>query len=354
MPGSPSYLLSAGGHPTSYCYRANVQWAAQAVIDVISFAFGGIPGVLLEQFVENSETGDSADLGSALPTFFLPRNAHSLQDAIQFGGYTTDESQDHLGVAPDFLCGDGIYLPYWFNNAAQKVTVGNWTFVNEGGAEGQPGFYLALYAGDDGNGGQAGFLEAYDTWLHLGHATVPTFTQFYQAVLNANVGASFDFSNNKVNTYTTQSGVTIQFTASSSSQIVGTTAMSPAPADNQTFAAGTIMQSDNASALITIRNPVLGTAITLDMRDSHHPRRTSESGQVQTGGQEVWVNFNYGNGSGDFAQPYRNLHSALSGSGTGIAPTVVKMMAGSETETITLSQPVTLVAVGGPVTISSQ
>jgi hypothetical protein len=68
--------------------------------------------------------------------------------------------------------------------------------------------------------------------------------------------------------------------------------------------------------------------------------------------QEVWINFSYGNNSGDFAQPYRSLATATNAFASPFPPKRFKIMAGTTQESITLNQPVTLIAVGGPVTIS--
>ena len=353
--GSPSYLITAGGRPTSFCYRADIQVGGQAILAALSGAFAGVPGVALELFAQNALNGDSADLGAAMPTSFMPTGlGHSMADMIQFGGYTTDESQIHMGVAPDFACGDDLYLPPWIANDPNNVTVGNWTFVNKGGAAGQPGFYLAIYAVDNGNGGKAGFLEAFDTWLHPTFSSPPSFTDFREAVLAANASNNLLLGYNQVSTYGTRSGTTIQFTVSPTSQILFTTALDPAPPSNDSFGAGTVIQSDHASGLIVLSNPYLGTSITLDMRDMRHPRRTSETGEVDYAGEEVWVNFNYGNNQGDFAQPYRSLAAAAATFNTPTPAKTVKLMSGAEHEPITLSHPVQLIAVGGPVTIYGQ
>ena len=155
-----------------------------------------------------------------------------------------------------------------------------------------------------------------------------------------------------MNTYYTQSGDTIQFTISPDSQILSTTQLAPPPPSNGSFAAGTIINSAQGSGLVVISNPALGTSITLDLRDQSHPRRISETGEVEYGGQEVWINFNYGNNTGDFAQPYRSLQAATSAFNSPIPANTFKIVAGTEREPITINKPVRLVAVGGPVTIS--
>jgi hypothetical protein len=352
---SPSYLITAGGHPTTYCYRADIMAAPDVILAAISAALAGLPAVVAEQILQNALTGQAPDLGSAMPSSFMPTGSgHFMSDMIQFGEYTTDESQIHMGVAPDFVCGDSIYLPPQIANDPNNVTNGNWTFVNQGGPSNGPGFYLAIYQVDNGNGGQCGFMEAYDTWIHPMFFSTPAFDQFIQNVLAANPSINLQFGNNQANSYVTQSGDTIQFTISPYSHILSTTQMTPAPAYNGNFASGTVLNSGQGSGLVVISNPSLGTSITLDMRDMWHPMRTSETGQVEYGGQEVWVNFNYGDNAGDFAQPYRTLANATNGFGSAFPATVFKIMAGTESESITINRPVKLVAVGGPVTIRGQ
>jgi len=353
--GSPSYLITAGGHPTTYCYHADLQLPAQAVVAAVSVLLPLIPSSDLQSLVDKAQNGDPADLGSAMPTSFMNTGSgNNLGDMTQLGEYTTDESISHMGVAPDFACGDPIYLALWIRVAFDNVTYGNWTFVNNGSDGNSSGFYLAIYLVDDNNGGKCGFLEAYDTWLHPNAFFPPAFDEFTQNVLAANPSVNLQFGNNQVNTYYTQSGDIIQFTISPDSHILSTTQMTPAPASNGSFAAGTIINSAQGSGLIVISNPALGTSITLDMRDMWHPKRISETGDVEYGGQEAWINFNYGSNLGDFAQPYRSLRSATNSFGSGYPPTTFKIMAGSEHESITISQPVKLVAVGGPVTIYGQ
>ncbi len=91
---------------------------------------------------------------------------------------------------------------------------------------------------------------------------------------------------------------------------------------------------------------------TLDMRDYLHPRRTSESGEIEAPGPEVWVNFNYtGSGiTGDYGDPFRTLAEArdkVAAGGT------VKIMPGPKNEVITISKRMTIRAVPGPTTIGS-
>jgi hypothetical protein len=285
-----------------------------------------------------------------MPTLFLPTDqGFTLSDIIQFGEYTTDESKSHLCVAPDFACGDSIRIPVAIANDLGNVRNGNWTFVNRGGAAGQPGYYLAIYTVDNGDGVQAGLLEAYDTWR-----SPLTFDQFVTNVQAANPSLNLQLGNNQPNSYVTQSVQSITFSISPRSQILSTSELSPAPASNGQFTAGTILNSDQTSGLVVISIPSLGTSITHDMRDLNNISRTDENGTVEYGGQEVWVNFNYGSNQGDFAQPYRSLHDATKALAAPHPARVFRIIAGSEHESITINQPVTLTAVGGQVEIIGQ
>jgi len=65
--------------------------------------------------------------------------------------------------------------------------------------------------------------------------------------------------------------------------------------------------------------------------------------------RETWVDFSYtGNETGEFATPFNTLQK-----GVNFAPpgTIVKIKAGSTPETLQLIKPVTIEAIGGPVTI---
>ena len=308
---------------------------------------------------------------------------------IQFGTFylkgeveRNEELAYHMGVAPDFACGDPIYIPPLYKTARISampspsdptvVVDGAWTFVNAGvvtdsnGNTNGPGFFLAIYHVDNGHGGECGFLEAYDTWLHP-YSIVPTsFEGFQRDVKRANTGIQLQFGNSEQNSYTTQSGQAIVFTVSPHSDIISTSdEMEPAGYKDK-FTHGTIIDSEQGSAYVTIRNPnavnprtgTLGTTIILDMRDQFHPRRISESGEMETGGvpYEVWVDFGYtGNISeGDFYAPFKTLTEALEQVAEG---GTINILNGTtpETPTIPLAAPkaqkFTIRAVPGPVTI---
>ena len=112
---SPSYLISAGGAPATYAVNPH----SYAVID----------GEKVYQ-----------QLGAAVTTTFMPTgfNFKDARDLIQFGSFSRRhkrvtrwkppfldpfetntvriENVENYGVAPDFACGDRLYLPSWVNN----------------------------------------------------------------------------------------------------------------------------------------------------------------------------------------------------------------------------------------------
>jgi hypothetical protein len=325
--GSPSYLITAGGHPTSYCYQTRTPGGPQ---------------------------GQSADLGSAMPTTFMPTGIGlTLDSMIQFGLYTTldDDTppvKTHMGVALDFACGDVVFRTADMDNAPPEDRHGPWIFLDRG-HPGQeiPGYYLALY---DGSvfGDHVALLEAFDTWLN----PVLSFDQFKSAVLG--LYGSTRFSATATNTYVTRSGQVIQFTISPISGIAYT-------GFDGEFAYGDIMQSAQGSGVITIQNPRLGPgSIILDMHDAFNPTRT-ELGVVERGGvqahEEVWVDFNSpafvpSGPDGDFYHPFKTLAEAVAVVTDG---GTIKIMPGTTAETLIQSNKrVNLVAPIGGVNIGGR
>jgi hypothetical protein len=78
------------------------------------------------------------------------------------------------------------------------------------------------------------------------------------------------------------------------------------------FLSGTVMNS-LADGVVEITNHFLGSKITLDMSDQWHPRRTSETGEVEEAGSnhEVWVNFGWtGPSEGNFFRPFNTITAA--------------------------------------------
>jgi hypothetical protein len=91
----------------------------------------------------------------------------------------------------------------------------------------------------------------------------------------------------------------------------------------------------------------------MDMADQWHPRRTSESGEVEEAGNnhEVWVDFGWhGPTEGDFFHPFNTIADAVAAVADG---GVIKMMPGTtnETQLIHNSKRIRLVAPIGSVTI---
>ena len=87
------------------------------------------------------------------------------------------------------------------------------------------------------------------------------------------------------------------------------------------------------------------------MSDKWHPRRTSETGEVEEAGDnhEVWVDFDWtGLMEGDFYRPFNTLAGALAAVADG---GVIRIMPGSTRETPVIKKRVTLVAPIGGVTI---
>jgi hypothetical protein len=362
--GSPSYLISAGGNPSFFAYRADI--------------------------VGVGHPGDSPDLGLAMPTIFLPSVdcrpsppgfGTTLTDLIQFGRASTDLKTVNLGVASNFACGGPIYLPDAFEPANHVgdptlVADGNWTFINRGGDGSRPGYYLAIFRVSSNvppSIDNFGFLEAYDTLLNFPGLT---FVQFQAAVKATNPSIVLQFGNDQVNTYITQADHRIQFTLSQHSTIISTSDEPDQSVYTNTFAHGSIINSEQVgvvnsvsspatgSGLITISNPAVGT-ITLDMRGRsaagdplfgiHHPIRTSETGEVEGAGanQEVWVDSNYPGTAptaGDFGDPFRTLGNAINAVTVGGTVRIVNVN-GPENPPVIYTKRMTLRAAQVPVTL---
>jgi hypothetical protein len=96
--------------------------------------------------------------------------------------------------------------------------------------------------------------------------------------------------------------------------------------------------NSRAEAIVDISNPGLQTKVTLDMSDPKHPKRTSETGEVEEAGSnnEVWVDFDWGGPEeGDFFHPFKTI----AGAAAAVAdPGVIKIMPGSTHERPFLSK----------------
>jgi hypothetical protein len=305
--GSPSYLISAGGRPTNYSGVATVQ---------VHELVGGITG----------KAGAEADRGVALPTTFMPTNAAdsirepNLDDLIQLGKFGTDSTvTNNMGVAPDFACGEFIYIPPDYTNdfGYEPLFIGDfviakplhWTFIDHGANFNilRPlsvgGYYLAIYRfADDPDKPSKGFVEIYDTALHPGitfhdfvfggHGLTGVLTKYG---LNPSFLLFAGFGS-RIFQYETQSKQKIVFSISGRSSDILSTSEVPDSGDGckGKFACGTILNSEQGSGIIDITNPALGSTIRLDMHDQsthddplfglHHPSRRSESGAVESAG----------------------------------------------------------------------
>src|SRR5260370_14520805 len=96
---SPSYLISAGGHPSDYAYAADFPFPISLIVDAL-----GVVGVNL--------ISKSDDLGVAVPTTLMPTAVvpaaagepaplHSRAQLIRF----YDPSGENLCLWRDFACG---------------------------------------------------------------------------------------------------------------------------------------------------------------------------------------------------------------------------------------------------------
>ena len=367
--GSPSYLITAGGAPSS-------------------FAIDPGPSLLVEEGRKKSEQ----QLGVAVPTSFMPTGIidpgtqNSAKDLIQFGAFSEGFSfvQDgelvqssptvaNYGVAPDFACGHKMNLPSWVLGDGQAD--GQFLFINRGSpvplpnvVTEPPGFYLAIF-----NEGEFPFLEAFDTWLHRD----VTFQDFKRRVKETNQNIRIE--NNVPFSYTTQNGnrllcviwkdgkrendavhgariLSIEYGAGNPVVRDPHDRLGDAGNITDRFLNGTILNS-TGEAKIEISNPSFESpgTIALDMDDQWHPKRTSETGEVEEAGfnNEVWVNFGYdGPSEGDFFRPFNNIAAAAAAVADG---GVIKIVPGWTTEkpSFLRKKRIRLVAPIGGVTIGA-
>lgn len=302
---SPSYLITAGGAPGI--------WA-------IDPKFAGIV------MPDNDQ-----QKGVAVTTSFIPTTGFAGQDIIYvkatnfiqlscFSDVAPPSEEDensvmNYGVAPDFACGHQIYLPSW---TGISLGASGFQFADHSAMVDEapiPGFYLAVLQ-DDG----MAVLEAFDTWLHPG----VTFEKFKTGVINRNGGLKL--KSNVQATYVTTNGSRIEFViwrnherggARFGAQVLSVVYGSDAPdaigdagSMPNHLLNGTILRS-GPSAVIRINNT--GMQIKLDMSDKWHPRRTDESGLVDSAGanEEVWADFEWnGPSEGDVCRPYSTVAAA--------------------------------------------
>ncbi|HEY2495478.1 MAG TPA: hypothetical protein VGK24_00285 [Candidatus Angelobacter sp.] len=310
---SPSYLITAGGEPAQWALDPN---------------FGPF------------HPGKEQQLGVAMPTTFMPTGQSAgygtqniAQNLIQFSHFSEvydPPEVKNYGVAPDFMCGFKIHTPRWlFIQDAVDLDLNDGLFFVDRGSSFVfsppgpdnyvpaatagliPGFYLAIY-----KDGDYALLEAFDTWLHPD----VTFPAFKSEVSSKNPSLNL----RSPGEYTTFFGTKISFVINpSGASVTGVTYSAENPTDSHgdagnvtgPFLNGTILNSI-AEAVTEIRNPFFGQGdakILLDMRDELHPRRISETGEVEQAGfnNEVWVNFGWkGPTEGDFFHPFNSMTAA--------------------------------------------
>ena len=109
------------------------------------------------------------------------------------------------------------------------------------------------------------------------------------------------------------------------------------------FLSGSILRS-TADGAMEIRNPALGTTLTLDWSNPGHLVRTSEDGRVDQAGRdgagklfEVWVDFAWtGPSEGDFYRPFKTLAAAVDAVASG---GVVKVVPGTSRDRTPIRHP---------------
>ena len=326
---SPSYLITAGGQPATYAIDPRIG----------SF----------------TPPGQDQQKGVGMPTTFMPTGQsagsgtqNSAKELIQFSYFSADFDYQgkgipeylNYGVAPDFACGYGLYLPQWAKSKLSPPlsNVPGFHFIDCGSDGTSAGFYLAIF-----KDGDYALLEALDTWLH----PEVTFENFRTTVQAQNSGLNLHLPDSgggdQGGVYTTYFGTQIGFVIwrdhtnvrspdSKAGAYTGSIVYSNVyPADSQgdagnaigPFLNGTILNSPR-EAVVEISNPFyepmetrngpLGGKIVLDLNDPMHPRRTSETGEVEEAGgnNEVWVNFGWtGPTEGDFFDPFNTLTAAV-------------------------------------------
>jgi hypothetical protein len=102
------------------------------------------------------------------------------------------------------------------------------------------------------------------------------------------------------------------------------------------FLNGTVMNSTN-DAVVEITNHYLRTKLTLDMNDMLHPKRISETGEIEQAGfdNEVYLDFDWkGPNQGDACQPFNTIAAATAAVADG---GVIKIIPGWTRERTTIS-----------------
>jgi len=399
--GSPSYLITAGGRPARWVipgdYGEGYDNQNIGVAVPTSFMPTGLSaGVKIE---------------AAHDLIQILHFSNKFEDDISDGSHGGTEN---YGVAPDFACGFASHFPNWTGVPKDKDGV---FFVNSADlkpkVEGElAGFFLAIIKWQ-------GFviLEAFDTWLHPdvrfeqftnhmmadnssimfkagGMSTRPLSLKAAAQVLGISVPFSFRqltaaagsgniphaFNSGQETIYTTFNGNRIHFVIWNKRELdnheVGSIitkieygAGNPTDTlkdagnyyphrDPYQFLTGTILKTVDDSGdgvVMEIHNPLLGTKITLDWHDLWHPKRISESGEVEEAGNnhEVWVDSEWTGPfeEGDFFRPFKTLAAAVNAVADG---GVIKILPGTRSERLSIRKRVRLVAALGDVKIGGR
>jgi hypothetical protein len=344
--GSPSYLISAGGRPAIWVIPGESGFGYQqqnlGVAVPISFMPTGA--------ITGTSASDARELIQIMHLSDVPRPENGIQAADH--GAT-----ENYGVAPDFACGVDIHLPDW--TGVPSSGDGLFWVNRRSTATELAGFYLAIH-----RWGNFAVLEAFDTWLY----PAVSFDDF-KARVTANSPVTSPASGVEA-VYTTFFGNRIHYVIWQNLELdnhhvgskilnieyaAGDPAATLVDAGNNSapFLNGNIMTSPR-DGVVEIRNPSLGTTLTLDWSDANHLVRTSETGEVQQAGGnfEVWVDFSWqGVMEGDFYRPFNTIDAALNAVADG---GVIRIMRGTTRQRFTihnLQKRVRLKAVGGTVTL---
>ena len=257
--GSPSYLISAGGHYASPAYT------------------------ILGQ-------GSSDDIGMALPTTVMPTGfSLSRKDLIRFEGSSDDTHRSNLCVAPDFACGINVRLPDWVAGLTQpcKYVTGSWTFIDFtancrrpfSGNAAPEGFFAAVYQRpyqivqiDGMNVGDSyGVVEVFDAKVNPG----VQFDQFRQHVLDNNPDPDHRWNIvSRGNVYVTLTGRKITFELYPDSRIIDIDNGPALVQSTSDFATGSLFGSRGASGAVTFSNLYTGQKLTMDFSDVKRPSQT--------------------------------------------------------------------------------
>jgi hypothetical protein len=296
---------------------------------------------------------------TGVPPFFVDQSLRilpllTLRDAFERAGLSTQDGVRSLAKQ------------YGFRSFSVRALM---AAVNESGAGHPPGFYLALH-----RSGDFVALEAFDTWRH----PEVTYKQFQEKVKLNN--PTFAPVSLQPAVYTTFFGNRIHYVIwehpglegyppiemegpyppiEVDNHIRGSKILSieygdgdpmdtlvDAGNDTAPFLSGTILKSPR-DGMVEIHNPALGTTLTLDWSDAQRLVRISENGEVQQAGAgyEIWVDFDWtGPMEGDFFSPFSTLEAALNAVKDG---GVIRIMAGSRQERLTIHKRVRIMALGG-------